>query len=115
MGLVALWSACTQQGVPQLQGTWRGSKAEGVRPEAQGVANQWVAQLELSFKKDTLSISLGTDKKTGHYTLIQAQENTFVILADKDKPNETQIFTLITPNTLKWSVGEGQNIVLTRR
>src|SRR5437016_5852446 len=95
-GLFVLLAACGKSGAPQLQGKWRGTKAEGVPADAQKDANAFAAQMELEVKGDVITVTYPKDQKqTGRYTVKRSEKSTLVIAADKDGPGSEETFTFI--------------------
>jgi hypothetical protein len=63
---------------------------------------------------DTITITTGSDKQSGHYKLLSEDKTTTVIATDKDGPTEPQTFTFVDDKTMRWLVVPGKAVVFNK-
>ena len=107
--------ACRRPGASVIQGKWRGTKADGVAPDAQKDANAFATQMELDVMGDIITVTYPKDQKEiGRYSVKSQDKTTLVITTDKDGPNSEETFTLVDAKTIQWSVVDGKTITFAK-
>ena len=118
IGLVVIGSAlpaCRGGGSARLEGRWKGTKAEGVAPEAQARANDFAGQTELEVKGDSITVTFPKDKQSGKYKVVSETKSTVVIVTDRDGDSDKQTFTFVDDKTMKWTVIDGKTITFAKQ
>lgn len=106
-----LLTACSA-GSSQLQGTWVGERAEGIREDQQGQAAAFVAGLRLVFDRDTITVTQDGKASTGRYKL-HHEDKTSIVIYSGEGELEPQTFT-VADKKLHWVMSDGRSIVLTQ-
>jgi hypothetical protein len=110
-----LLSACGGKGQARLEGSWKGTKAEGVPKEAQVAADDFARNTSLEFKGDLLTIHSPRAVQSGKYKIKKEDKTSLVLTTDKDGEADPQTLTFSDPKTLKWAVFEGKVIVFVKQ
>jgi hypothetical protein len=115
--LVAVFAlgACGRRGSARLEGHWKGTRADGVAPEAQARANDFATQTELDVHGDTLTVTFPKDKQSGRYRVVSETKAAVVIVTDKDGDSDKQTFTFVDEKTLRWTVLDGKTITFAKQ
>ena len=106
--------ACGHKGSARLEGRWKGTRADGVAPEAQQAANSFATQTEIDVKGDAITVITPRDKQSGTYKVLKEDKSAVTIVTDKDGPDDAQVFTFVDDKTMRWGVIEGKTITFTR-
>jgi len=115
LALAVALLACGRKGSARLEGRWKGTKAEGVAPDAQARANDFATQTELDVKGDTITITFPKDKQSGRYKVLSETKSQLVIVTDKDGESDKQTFTFVDDKTMKWAVLDGKTITFAKQ
>jgi hypothetical protein len=120
LAIGALALACGQRGSARLEGHWKGTRADGVTPEAQARANDFATQTELDVKGDTLTVTFPKDKskdtQSGRYRVLSETKTAVVIATDKDGDGDKQTFTFAdNDKTVRWTVAGGATITFAKQ
>jgi hypothetical protein len=107
--------ACGHKGSARLEGRWKGTRADGVSPEAQGSASAFAVQMEIDVKGDAITVITARDRQTGTYKVLKEDRSGVTIVTDKDGPNDAQVFTFVDDKTMRWSVLDGKTITFVRQ
>jgi hypothetical protein len=114
--LLSTAAACKAPGSPQLQGKWRGTRAEGIAADKQADANTFAAGIELDVKGDQITVTYPKEQRqTGRYTVLKQDKTTLVIATDKDGPDARETFTFLDDKTMKWAVLDGKTITFSKQ
>ncbi len=113
IGLLTASLVACDGGSSQLQGTWTGERAEGIREDQQTQAAAFVSGLKLVFDRDYISVAQGGNTSTGRYKLYREDKNAVVIYSG-DGEVETQTFNFIGDKRVRWILPDGRSIILAR-
>jgi hypothetical protein len=114
--LIAPAAGCKRPGSPQLQGKWKGTKAEGVDANAQSNANAFATGMELEVKGDVITVTFAPNQRqSGRYQVKSQNKTTVVITTDKDGPNTEETFTFVDDKTMRWAVFDGKAITFAKQ
>jgi len=106
-------AGCGSKGSPRLEGHWKGTRAEGVAPPTNGMANEFAKSTEIKVKGNQISITTPAAKNlTATYVVEKDDKTTVVIKTDKDGSSET--FTFDNDGTMTWKVDERKSIVFSK-
>lgn len=108
-------TACRNAGSARLEGHWKGTKVEGVSPDAQARANDFATQTELDVKGDVITITFPKDKQSGKYKVLAETKAQLFIVTDRDGDADRQTFTFIDDKTMKWTVLDGKTITFAKQ
>jgi hypothetical protein len=103
-------AGCKKSPQARLEGHWRGSKAEGVSPDAQAAANAFAVQMELDFKGETVSVRTTREKQSSKYKVVRSDKASVVIVTDADGATDEQTLSFVTDDSLKWKVLDGKAV-----
>jgi hypothetical protein len=107
---------CQKTASERLLGKWRGTKADGVVPDAQGAANDAARGMELEFKKDVVTIRPAKEKDplTARYFVLREDRRSVVVVTEKDGARDEQTITLDSDDVMRWQVLQGKTITFER-
>lgn len=115
LALVGAAALGCRGGSPRLEGTWRGTRADGVGVDAQQAANAFAAQTTLTFRGDQVTITFPSGSQTGKYKVVRDDKGVVVIETDKDGPKDPQTFVIEGDKTLRWTVLDTKTITFVRQ
>jgi hypothetical protein len=107
--------ACGHRGSARLEGRWKGTRAEGVAPEAQAAANAFATSTVIEVKGDAIAVTTGQDRQSGTYKIVHEDKGSVTIVTDRDGPDDAQVFSFVDDKTMKWTVLEGKTITFARQ
>lgn len=110
---LALGAGACKKGSKRLEGTWKGTRTDGVASEAQSAADRWATQLQMDFKGDSLTVTTGGGPSTSRYRVVREDKGSIVIVTDADATEETLAFENDT--TMKWTVQPGKTVTLAKQ
>jgi hypothetical protein len=114
LGLLLI-AGCSH-GSARLTGHWRGVRAEGVTPPADGAADAFAGKMLLEFSGDTLTVTATSGTQSGKYKVVSENPSTTVITTDKDGATNPQTFTFVGAGekTMRWEVVPGKAVVFNK-
>jgi hypothetical protein len=110
---LALGTTACKKGSKRLEGTWKGTRTDGVTTEAQSTADRWASQLQMDFKGESLTITTGAAASSSRYHVVREDKGSIVIVTDADGTEETLAFENET--TMKWTVQPGKTVTLAKQ
>src|SRR5690242_16504445 len=84
-----------RSGSARLEGTWKGTRADGIASDVSAAANTFASQTTLVVKGDQITLTFPRETQTGKYKIVREDKSTVVIVTDKDGPNDQQTFTFV--------------------
>jgi hypothetical protein len=116
MALAAFAVGCPgPTGSDRLEGRWIGVRAEGTSADVLPAANAFSMGTELTFHRDTLTVTTMKTMQSGHYRVVSGDATRVVITTDRDGPGQPQTFVFANEWTMRWAVLEGKSIVFARQ
>jgi hypothetical protein len=112
-GLFATLLTACSSGSAQLQGSWRGERAEGIREDQRAQASAFVAGLRIVFDRDTVTVSENGKTSTGRYKVHHKDKASIVIYSGEGEL-EPQTFVVEGKAKLRWIMSDERSIVLTK-
>jgi len=112
--LVGSMPACAGAGASRLQGHWRGTRADGVSGDVSAAANAFAASLSIDVTGDSMVVVQGAHRQVGRYRVLEEDGAKLVLSTDTDGPLDPQTFVFVDPDTMRWDVLAGKEIVFTR-
>lgn len=107
--------ACGPKGSPRLEGKWLGTKAEGIDPSQQVVADDFASKTVLEFRGDAVAIRTPKGVQMGHYKVTSSDKDALTIVTDKDGDDEQHTFVFDGAKTLRWKILPQRTIVLAKQ
>jgi hypothetical protein len=110
-------TACKHPGSAKLEGRWRGTRAEGVSPAMQEVANAFALQTEIIARGDKITVSTPAAKgQQAVYVVDDENKTTVVLHTDKDGVANKETFAFSDEGkTMTWRLGEGRTIIFQKQ
>lgn len=111
-GLVVATAACAR-GSKRLEGTWRGTRTNGVEGQVQSSADRWATQLQMEFKGERLTVTTGYATSSSRYRVVRENKGSIVIVTEAERTEETLSFEDDT--TIVWTVQNGKTVTLAKQ
>jgi hypothetical protein len=113
--LLLTLSACKGGGSAKLEGHWRGTRAEGVRPEITEPANRLASEIEILAKGNQIAVSTSGKKQQSSYVVDSEDKSTVVIHTEADGAKAKETFVVAEDGkTMVWKLGDGRTIHFTK-
>lgn len=110
---LALGAAACKKGSKRLEGTWKGTRTDGVASESQSSADRWASQLQMDFKGENVTVTTAGTATASRYRVVREDKGSIVIVTDTDGTEETLAFENDT--TMKWTVQPGKTVTLSKQ
>lgn len=110
--LVVATAACSR-GSKRLEGTWRGTRTNGVEGQVQSSADRWATQLQMEFKGERLTVTTGHAASSSRYRVVREDKGSIVIVTEAERTEETLSFENDT--TIVWTVQTGKTVTLAKQ
>lgn len=109
--------ACGPKGSPRLEGKWLGTKAEGVDPSQQVLADDFASKTVLEFRGNAVAIRTPKGVQMGHYKVTsgEKEKESVTIVTDSDGDDEQHTFVFEGTETLRWKILPQRTIVLAKQ
>jgi hypothetical protein len=104
---------CGGKGSPKLEGHWKGTRADGVAPPNDGMANEFAKTTEITVRGNQISITTPAAKNVNATYVVEKDDKTTVVIKT-DKDNASETFTFENDGTMTWKVDEKKSIVFTK-
>jgi len=112
----SLLAGCDKSPRDRLQGRWLGESIENVPPEQLAKATGWVKGTAIEFSGNKVTVTIPAETpRTGSFKVakVEGDQVTLSFLREEGGRDEAD-FRFAPDQTLRWTVGRGQEIVMVR-
>lgn len=108
-------AGCEKTPRDRLQGRWLGESVENVDPAHAGKATGWVKGTAIEFAGSKVTVTIPAETpRSGSYKVTRAEGDKVLVSFARQEGGHDEAEFRFTGNdqTLRWSIGEGREIVL---
>lgn len=110
-------AGCKHAGSEKLEGTWQGTRADGVPAGTEAAANEFAKKTTITAHGDEITVSTpGSPGTPDKYVVDSKDASKIVIHTEKDGLKAQETFTFSPDGkTMVWKVDDGRTITFTKK
>jgi hypothetical protein len=110
-------AGCEKSPKDRLQGQWDGQSIENLPAAQVQKATGWVKDTHLTFSGNKVTVQIPAEApRTGTFTAVRKEgENLLVVFKRDEGGRDEAEMALVGERELRWRIGQGREIVLTKR
>jgi len=108
-------AGCNKTPKDRLQGRWLGESIENIPEPHLAKATGWVKGTALEFAGNKVTVTIPAESpRTGTFRATPVDNERVIVSFRRDDVNDEAEFTFVGDQKLRWSIGEGREILLSK-